>query len=280
MKICPQCQTAYSDDTLQFCLQDGAPLTVQTPSNNWTNAETLVSPEQISEQSQITRISARQPETKKPNTALTVLLTAFAMLLIFGIIGAAAWMYLKNEKKEIAQNTNKPLFANSNETANTGYLADNTNKFPSPVTSAKPTPQTTAAPTPDFNPEQVKTEVSSKVYSWKSALESGNLNALMASYAARLDYYFNKGAIGASAVRADKQRAFSLFDSFSVTLSNMRVSVDETGERATAVFDKEWLFTGAKTNSGKVQSQLQLTKISGEWRITGEKDLKVYYVNK
>jgi len=29
-----------------------------------------------------------------------------------------------------------------------------------------------------------------------------------------------------------------------------------------------------------VQTQLRLRKIGGDWRITGERDLKVYYVDK
>ena len=61
----------------------------------------------------------------------------------------------------------------------------------------------------------------------------------------------------------------------------MRVSPDASGESATAVFDKEWVFEGAgKYNAGKVQTQLQLRKFGGDWRITGERDLKVYYVDK
>jgi hypothetical protein len=58
----------------------------------------------------------------------------------------------------------------------------------------------------------------------------------------------------------------------------MTVTPDASGERATAVFDKEWNFSGAeKTSAGKVKQQLQLKKVNGQWLISGERDLKVYY---
>jgi hypothetical protein len=64
-----------------------------------------------------------------------------------------------------------------------------------------------------------------------------------------------------------------------MNISNLTVTPDASGERATAVFDKEWLFDGdQKSSSGKVRSELQMRKIKGEWRITSERDLKVYYI--
>jgi hypothetical protein len=101
----------------------------------------------------------------------------------------------------------------------------------------------------------------------------------MTHYADRLDYYNKRGA-SVGTVRADKQKAFSTYDTIKINLSNMRVTPDATGENATAVFDKDWYFeNAAKVSEGKVQSQLKLKKIGGAWKITGEKDLKVYYVN-
>ena len=55
----------------------------------------------------------------------------------------------------------------------------------------------------------------------------------------------------------------------------MRVMPDASGEKATAVFDKEWHFENdEKTSEGKVQTQLQLKKIGGEWKITERKRFK------
>ncbi len=77
-------------------------------------------------------------------------------------------------------------------------------------------------------------------------------------YAGTVDYYNRKG-IGAGSIRSDKQRAFNDFDSIEMNISNLSITPDASGERATAVFDKEWVFEGEeKYSAGKVQSQLQL----------------------
>ena len=303
MKHCPTCQTNYADDTLRFCLQDGTPLAEfsnqSVPTVFLTESETLVSPKRVEplgqtppnwEQSQVTRVSSPLSEPKKSNTAIAVLLTALGMFLLFGVAGIGAWLYFKNGKTEVAQNKN---FSSPNSNGQIFDSNTNSNKnskiSPSPsdspkISSPSPSPLATMTPvvmpTSDFNPEQAKKDVSSKIYSWKSAAESRNLNAYMGNYADTVDYYNKRGA-SSGFVRNDKQRAFNAFDNMKINLSNMRVSPDSSGESATAVFDKEWVFEGAgKYNAGKVQTQLQLRKIGGQWLITGEKDLKVYYVDK
>lgn len=284
MKICPQCQTSYTDDTLQFCLQDGTPLGSQPVSDSWAESETLVSPPRNrADDSQVTRVSELQPEPKKSNTASVVLLTILGTLLFFGLAGTAAWFYLKDRKTEVAQNTNKPV-----PPLNASNVNRMANGSPSPAISPKISPQTSptanvATPTPpvasNFDPKQVETNVKGEINNWKTTLQSGDLDAVMDSYADRLDYYYNSSGVSASSVRKDKERAFELFDDFQVKVQNIRVIPDETGEKATAVFEKEWKFKGPddRRNEGKVQQQMQLTKIGGRWRITGERDLKVYY---
>ena len=53
-------------------------------------------------------------------------------------------------------------------------------------------------------------------------------------------------------------------------------------ETATVTLDKTFDFRGDNNAffNGSVQTQLALTKLGGAWLITGEKELKVYYVNK
>ncbi|MEO6588762.1 MAG: hypothetical protein ABIP06_05490, partial [Pyrinomonadaceae bacterium] len=89
------------------------------------------------------------------------------------------------------------------------------------------------------------------------------------------------GRVSRERVRADKQRAFAQYDSIKFKISDVKVTPDATGEKATAIFDKEWNFEGAeKYSSGKVRQMLTFSKINGQWLITGEKDLKTYYVEK
>ena len=300
MKYCPNCQTRYTDEMLRFCLQDGTPLAAESeeslPTIAFGENRTGFTPKQVEpinpstetsaqdwQQSQITHVSpppAAQP--KKTRTFLLVLLTGLVTLMLLGAGGLGAWLYLRNNRNEIAANT-----VSSNQAANTNSNTKSNAKT-SPSPTATPKNQTNSSeinayqndyktPAPLIDREQVKREVSQQITAWKSSAESRNLNAYMNNYADTVDYY-NKRAASAAFVRGDKQRAFSKFDSIEINLGNISVTPDETGERATAVFDKEWVFQGEESYSaGKVKTQLQLRKINGQWLITGERDLKVYY---
>ncbi len=295
MKICPHCQNRYTDDTLKFCLQDGTALiddesqsslptvtmseeqatVVRNRPNEPINFDLQNSSSPPNPQYQTTSGTANYPvEPKKSSAGLIVLTTVLATLLI-AAVGIAAWLYFGN-KKEVAQNINTK---NSNP-ENTSKIENKNNSLSSSANekaNVKTSP--TLAPKPDFDPEKVKSDVSDTVDSWKSAAESHDLSGYMNNYAGMVDYYNKKGA-NIATVRADKQKAFAQYDVIEINLGNIKVTPDASGENATAVFDKEWHFeSDEKTSDGKVQTQLQLKKIGGAWKITGEKDLKVYYTN-
>jgi hypothetical protein len=44
-----------------------------------------------------------------------------------------------------------------------------------------------------------------------------------------------------------------------------------------AIFDKSWDFGGG--HSGMVEQQLELGKLDGNWRITSERNIRVYRIN-
>jgi len=293
MKQCPSCQSQYTDDTLQFCLQDGTPLqfaqgapektlsygeqetVVGNRQSNQINTPNVTNPTAWNPQQYSSNASFQPPE-KKSGAPVAVFLTAFVMLLLFSFASIGAWLYFRGARPD--ENTNLLLAKkkpDSETVSNTSSIAPSK---PMPMATAPPT-NSNAATNSGVAPvdkEQLKRDVSQKVYSWKSAAESLNLNSYMSNYAGTVDYYNKKGA-SLSTVRADKQRAFSTYSSMQITLSNMNVTPDASGETAVAVFDKEWVFSGAKYSAGKVQTQLKLKKISGQWLITGERDLKVYY---
>lgn len=300
MKYCPSCQTEYADDTLQFCLQDGTRLLIvssEPPTVAFGESETLVRPQSEKMRVEIPNSAANYPpnqvtsqsatpmaENRKSNTALTIFLTAFGMLLIFGLIGIGAWFYLKNNQTEIAKNSANP--ANSvNQTFDNDLNKNSAaKKSPTPKTPANSavsnvfSNQETSEKPMKIDREQIETDVAESLENWKAQSEARNLNGYMNSYADTVDYYKKSGA-SRSFVRSDKQRAFTKFDSIEVNLSNFAITPDASGENATAVFDKEWQFSGAESSSsGKVRQQLSLRKIGGRWLITGEKDLKVYYI--
>ena len=300
MKHCPNCQTRYTDNTLKFCLQDGTPLVADSeeaaPTVMFDEAETVVAARQVEplaidvpetaasnwEQNRTAHVppAAQAAPPKKSRTFLVVLLTALLTLLLLGAGGLGVWLYMRNKQAEVAKNT-----ASNNQTLNTNSnTRSNARNSPSPTATPRNQNDSNAvntnsnsAPMPAVNAEQLKNEVSSRIDSWIDLTESRNLNAYMNHYAGTVDYY-NKKDVSASYIRSDKQRAFSDFDSIEMNVSNLNVKPDASGERATAEFDKEWVFDGdEKYSAGKVRTQLQLKKVNGQWLIVGERDLKVYY---
>lgn len=315
MKYCPHCHTSYSDETLRFCLQDGSVLVGEKAASSTAavEPETVVRQRPASENRPPPPLPPTNPAPrndggeirapKKSNTALIVFLTALVTLLLAG--GAIGlWLLSRSDgKNDVARNSNadsintrssKPINANSfNANVNAASNASNANANVNAnrvilVNAASPAApkndavdSETPAPTPAFDAERIQSEVSDSVTNWTSAHESGDISGLMGNYGDRLDYYYNSRNVGVGAVRGDKRRAFELYDDIRMKISNLRVTPDEGGERATAVFDKEWEFEGSggdRRSAGKVQSQLQLTKIGNRWRITGERDLRTYYI--
>jgi hypothetical protein len=303
MKICPQCRNTYTDDDLQFCLQDGTPLGFvgsgsQMPAENWNETETVIKGNQqlrISLQNQPAPPTQQQNYTANPmndfqsapppksNTGLMILLGLFSLLAVVGIGGLATWMYLnpggttgQNNPNNSVQNLN-PSNTNVSNTNST----DNSN-----VNLATPT--ATPTPKPTLKPAEIdaaKKEAESVVYGWKTAAENHNLETNLSNYADTVDYY-KGGKINKSKLKASKEPAYKKYDTINIEISNMKVSVDPTGEKATVTFDKTWDFSGIDKNgnevfnSGSVQQQLIMNRINGKWKIVSEKDLKVYYVDK
>jgi ketosteroid isomerase-like protein len=314
MKHCPNCQTTYTDDTLRFCLQDGTPLAETADANtdmqtvSFDDTETLVSrkpPQQVVrinvpeterqdweqttsqsqnwERAEQPQIAAPPVAVKKSNTTSVVLATVLGMLVFFGIVGAGAWFLLQSRKNNhaavnvsIATPTRAPVSNSANIQISNANLDANIEK-PSPSPTATPLPK------PTLKPQEAKAitnDVKEAVDEWKAAAENLDLDENLNQYADTVDYY-NAGRVNQARVRDDKQRAFEQYDSINFKISNLKVTPDASGDKATVVFDKEWNFEGAeKYSAGKVQQQLTLGKIGGRWLITGEKDLKIYYVEK
>jgi hypothetical protein len=159
MKKCPQCGTEYSDVTLSFCLQDGTPLVTSpqadTPTVVLGETDTVVRGGQVRvpigepdsgkwSQSQVTNVASSQPTKKGPNTAWAVGLTVVGMLLLFGIIGVAAIVFLRNSQQASVNNMKGP---NTN-------MGGSTTNYSTPYTMPSPvqTPPTTPSYTPRSSP--------------------------------------------------------------------------------------------------------------------------------
>src|SRR5688572_3597310 len=301
MKTCPNCHTQYTDDTLRFCLQDGAILTEATivqqptvsPGGHETETVTRGADGSVAtrwkQHSQVTRVAA--PETKRrPRFMIWIAGAVFLSMLIGGMGALGLWLYFKDrspiaanlENRNGNQNGVRPLNVNSNLTTPTGTPFDTSTPAPTSTVPASNINTNVRdlllGPLPVVDKERISGEVSQQVQSWRSSTESGDIDALVRKYAPSVQYYRKSGA-SPEFIRGDKQRAYRMFDSISIRISNMDVSISGSGETATAQFDKEWVFEGKRRSTGKVRQQLQFSLINGQWLITGERDVRVYYTN-
>jgi len=139
-----------------------------------------------------------------------------------------------------------------------------------------------SAPVYDPNSSSADSEIRSMLEGWAQSTRNRDVDSHLRYYSDTLDYYYNRTLVPSSKVRDDRLRAFAKFNYLSVQLSNMNVQLDSTGQRATVVFDKTFDFRGDNNAfyNGSVQDQLTLTKLGGAWLITGEKEMRIYYVNK
>jgi hypothetical protein len=235
------------------------------------------SPATIPQQSRPTEFAAHNP-TAQPapaapkNNVLVIPITIAATVLVLALGGLAAWLLLGNKDNGATSNAR----VDANRTTRTTTTSNS--PATSPSATASPTPAASASP---VDVAAIRNEVTALLNGWAESSMSRDLDAHMGYYADTLDTYYTKTNVSASSVRADRERAYETYSSLDIGLSNIEIKPDQTGERATAIFDKTWNFEGEeKATSGSVQQQLWLAKTGGRWRITGEKDLQVYYVNK
>jgi ketosteroid isomerase-like protein len=123
-------------------------------------------------------------------------------------------------------------------------------------------------------------EIMTTLNGWTAATNARDLQTHMSYYADSLPVYYTYSNISRDGVRATRAPAFSKYSSLNVQLANIQIRVDAAGSFASVVFDKTWDFSNGKRHStGSTQQMLSLSRSSGRWLITGEKDLLVRYAN-
>jgi len=201
-------------------------------------------------------------DTQGSRTALVVAVSVIATvcLLALGFIVVRAW--LKDSKGKESPDTESAALPSATPTATMRPASP-----PSRIENIK------------VDTSAIEREVTATLNGWAAASQAHDLDTHMSYYADILDTYYLRSNVSADFVRADRARAYSRFTKLDIKLSNIEVTPDPSGTRATAVFDKTYNFEGDKYLSGSVRQAIWLKKIGGRWLITGEKDLQVYYVN-
>ena len=312
MKRCPTCQRSYTDDTLNFCLEDGASLktvsvasldeTLTLDANEPTPTEILLDPAlgptvrahkpptTVRQQARRTRDefqAVAPPATVQRNTTSVVALTVVATILLLGLGGLGAWLLLKDNTSDgnlNISNTGKDESRNIN--ANTGERPTETPDLKNGNANDQPgvaleTPTPTPQPTPTVtDTSAARRDVSNALNGWRQTMTNPQLDAHMSYYADVLHTYYNARNVDVSRVRSNVARAYSTYTMFDVQITNLQIEVDPSGEKAIATFDKTFEFRNAeKRYNGSGLNRFWFEKIGGRWLITGEKDLKTYYIN-
>lgn len=288
MKRCPTCQSVYTDNSLIYCLQDGSKLSAveeaELPDDvarrMSTGGRDLPATEILKQEDMPTVRIEPGPNTQeqrarptalnqpvRPSDGLNSAPTAYAprsnrtvialsvlvALLLLALGGLITWVMLRDKQGAAAQQNNARTDTNT-----------------APPQSATP-----------VNAAITQKEVESALSAWADTVRQRNLDAHMEYYADVLDVYYNATNVSRERVREDRAAAFSKYSSLDMRASNINITVNPLGDRAIATFDKTFDFRGGEKNfSGSGLNRFWFRKINGHWRITGERELKTYYVNK
>ena len=269
MKVCPKCNSSYSDETLNFCLTDGVPLVAEEildeylskhNSKSWHTAETLVDQRFSLADARPTAVSSSAPTFELGNTTARNMMppksnkTLYAVLgvLLVALIGGGFWWFSKSPNP-----------------ANKSVLTEETASIPKHA----------IVPISPEQEAQVKKELTDFMLNWAKTNSDKNSDAHLAHYANTLEVYYGESGKDKNHVLADRLRAYQRYDTIQMQVDNLKITPEST-ESASIVFDKSWTMKNdKKTSTGSVQQEVHVTKTNGKWLIDAEKDLKVYFLN-
>ncbi|HEY8563636.1 MAG TPA: hypothetical protein VIL74_24870 [Pyrinomonadaceae bacterium] len=271
MKVCPKCNSSYSDETLNFCLTDGVPLVAEEildeylskhNSKSWHTADTLVDQRFSLSDARPTAVSTSAPTFELGNTTArhmmppaksnTALYAILGVLLAALLGGGSYWWFSKSPNQTV-----KSVL--SEETASI--------------------PKHAIVPISPEQEAQIKKELTDFMLNWAKTNSNKDSDAHLAHYANLLEVYYGESGKDKNHVLADRLRAYQRYDSILMQVDNLKIT-PESAESAMIVFDKSWTMRNEKkTSTGSVQQEVHVTKSNGKWLIDAEKDLKVYFLN-
>lgn len=310
MKRCSTCQTVYTDDSLSYCLQDGSKLAVVRDSSSEETLQISAAEARTSgaepppteilrpEDMPTARVDGPVPTREQGRARPTALNTeprpvststvaappksnsaVIALSVVVGLLlltlgGLITWVMMRDgrqttETRNVTTNSNQVEKRQENTTA-TPRANTNSNANVSATPQASPVDVAAA-----------RAEVQAALNAWAETVRSGNLEDHMKYYADVLDVYYNATNVSRSRVQVEREAAFAKYSSMDMQVANINLEIDQTGTRAIATFDKTFDFRNEeKSFNGSGLNRFWFTKMGGRWRITGEKELKNYYVNK
>src|SRR5690349_8185692 len=211
MKVCPKCNSSYSDETLNFCLTDGVPLVAEEildeylskhNSKSWHTAETLVDP-RFSMAGRPTSVNPSSPTLELGNTTArnfapvrsNRLLYTILGVLVIALIGGGIWWFSKSA--------------------------------PASKTVLLDTPSVPKHAIVPISPEQdaqIKKELTDFMLNWAKTNSEKNADAHLAHYANTLEVYYGESGKDKNHVLADRLRAYQRYDSIQMQVDNLKIT--------------------------------------------------------
>ena len=176
----------------------------------------------------------------------------------------------------------KPVISASATPSGSGAYSSHGSNSPSPSASVEqPAPslspvQPSPLPSPPAADEK---EVRTILADYNRSMEEKDLLRHISYYADRLDVYYNRTSCPRDYVYKDKQRAIEKYRTIKITMDNvvMHMLNPSTIE---VLLDKEWDCRSSSVFAGKERQRLTFRKFNTRWMITGEEELKVYWVKR
>ncbi len=269
MKQCPQCKSTYTNDELNFCLSDGILL---IPLSDSLDETTIIKSSSVVGQTS-------QPIRQGVNPLFAYLTVGLFALLIGG--GIVAWM--KSDSNTLSATRNDNLTNSVGET--NGKQSNNVTQYPDSNRKIVNdnfvnTVQTEQNPMP-LDTTDYRIEVKASLDDWLLTNNNKDLDGHMRHYADKLTAYYKKSNVSRSYARRIYQKYYEKYSVMNMSISNLRIDVSSTTGQVVTTFDKTFNFSSENAFlEGSVQSEFRWSKINGVWKITSEKDLQVYRVNK
>jgi serine/threonine protein kinase len=149
-------------------------------------------------------------------------------------------------------------------------------------------PKTEVTPAPTPTPEKKdaarvseadKRALQTALNGWVAATNSRDLKRQLSYYASRLEVFYLSRDVARDAVLGEKRSTIGKAEHVSITVSDPAVELGRDGLTAVMTFRKKYVIeSGGKRRSGDVLQELRWSRTKPdrqEWRITGERDLKV-----
>lgn len=217
----------------------------------------------------------RAPQSRrrgKLRLALAVTIVFFA-----SAIGTVIFLTWRGQPRPSARNADAapPATPSPAPTAEAQVAADKQPKADvSPTPTATPEKKETARA-----PEADKKALQSALEGWVAATNSRDVKRQLSFYAPRLEVFYLSRNVSRETVLGEKRETFGGANRVSVTVGNPEVEFGRDGLTAVMTFRKKYVIeSGGKRRNGEVVQELRWARArpdKQEWRITGERDLRV-----